>query len=85
MSGEVVLLQRAVYGLRQAGRQWRFRLSRVLLQKIGVEQSKADPYVFRKVVDREVTLILCVDVDDLLIAVAAKDKDKRRLMLFKRN
>ena len=72
-SGEVVLLQRAVYGLRQAGRQWSLRLSRVLLQKIGMEQSKADPCVFRKVVDEEVTLIvICVHVNDL--AVTAKDK-----------
>ena len=72
MSGEAVLLQRAVYGLRQAGRQWRLRLSRVLLQKTGMEQSKADPCVFRKVVDGEVTLIVCVHVDDL--AVTAKGK-----------
>ena len=60
MSGEVVLLQRAVYGLRQAGRQWSLRLSRVLLQTTGIEKSKADPCVFRKVVDGEVTLIVCV-------------------------
>ena len=54
MSGEVVLPQRAVYGLRPAGRQWRLRLGRVLLQEIGMEQSKADLCVFRKVMDREV-------------------------------
>ena len=72
MSGEVVLLQGAVYGLRQAARQWSLRLSRVLLQKIGMEQSKADPCVFRKVVDREATLTVCVHVDDQ--AVTAKDK-----------
>ena len=72
MSGEVVLLQRAVYGFPQAGRQWSLRLSRVLLQTTGMEQSKADPCVFRKVVDGEVTLIVCVHVDDL--AVTAKDK-----------
>ena len=37
----------------------------MLLQTIGVEQSKADLCVFRKVVDREVALIVCVHVDDL--------------------
>ena len=73
MSGEVVLLQRAVYGLRQAGRQWSLRLSRVLLQTTGMEQSKADPLVFRKAVDGEVTLVVCIHVDDL--AVTAKDQD----------
>ena len=45
----------------------------MLLLKIGVEQSKADPCVFRKVVDGEVTLIVCVHVDDL--PVTAKDKE----------
>ena len=75
MSGEVVLLQRAVYGLQQAGRQWSLRLSRrsVLLQKIGMKQSKVDPCVFRKVVDGEVPLIICVHVDN--IAVTAKEKE----------
>ena len=72
VSGEVVLLQRAVYGLREPGRQWSLLLvSRVLLQKIGMGQSKADPCVFRKVVNGEVTLNVCVHVDDL--AVTAKD------------
>ena len=64
-----------LYGLLQAGRQWSLRLSRVLLQQIGMEQSKADPCVFRKVVDGEVTPIVCVHVDDLLIAVTAKGKE----------
>ena len=48
MSGEVVLLQRAVYGLRQAGRQWSLRLSRVLLETTGIEKSKVDPCLFRR-------------------------------------
>ena len=44
MSGEVILLQRAVYGLRQAGRQWSLRLrTTVILQKPGMEKNKADP------------------------------------------
>ena len=47
-------------------------LSRVLLQKSGMGQRKADPCVLCKVVDEEVTLIVCVHVDDL--AVTAKDK-----------
>ena len=58
MSGEVVQLQRAVYGLRQAGRHRSLQLCRVPLQKTGMEQSKADPCVFRKVVDGEVTLLV---------------------------
>ena len=38
-----------------------------------MEQSKADPCVFRNVVNGEVTLIVCVRVDDL--AVTAKDRE----------
>ena len=72
MSGEVVL-QHAVYGLRQAGRHWSLRLSSMLLQKSGLEQSKADTCLFRKVMDGEVTLIVCVHVDDL--AVTAKGEE----------
>ena len=37
------------------------------LQKTGMEKSKADPCVFRKVVDEEVTLIVCAHVDDLAV------------------
>ena len=49
------------------------RLSSVLLQKTGMDQIKADPCVFRKVVDGEIALIVCVHGDDL--AVTAKDKE----------
>ena len=66
-----------MYGLRKAGRQWKMRLTRVLLQTTGMEQSKADPCVYRKVVDGEVTLIGCVHVDDPAVTA----KDKRCLML----
>ena len=38
-----------------------------------MEESKADPFVFRKVVDGEVALILCIHVDDL--AVTANDTE----------
>ena len=71
---EVVLLQRAVYEIRQAGRQRSLRLSRVHLQKIDKEQSKADPCVFHKVVDRDVIYPhVYVHVDNL--AATAKDRD----------
>ena len=47
-----------------------------------MEQSKADPCAFRKVMDGEVTLVACVRADGL--AVTAK-RTKIRLMLFIRN
>ena len=54
------------------------RLSRVLLQKTSMEQIEADPCVFRKAVDAEVTLIVCVHGDDLAVTV----KDKETLDVF---
>lgn len=69
MSGEVVLLQRTVYGLRQAGSQRGLRLSGVFLHNPVMEQSKADPRVFRKVLDEDVTLIVRIHVHDLVVTV----------------
>ena len=53
----------------------------MLLQKTGMEQSKADSHLFLKVVDGGVTLIVCVYVDDLFIAVTAKDKETSDVFL----
>ena len=36
-------------------------------------ESKADPCVFRKVVNGEVTLIVCVHVDGLVVATKSKE------------
>ena len=71
--GEVVLLHRAVYGLRQTGRQWSLWLSRVLLQKPGMQQSKDNSCAFSEVVHGAVTHCMCSCVDGL--AATAKDKE----------
>ena len=49
------------------------RLSGMLQKKTGIKQSKADPCVFRTVVVGDVTLVVCIHVDDFV--VAAKDKE----------
>ena len=67
-SGEIVKLNKAVYGLKQAGRQWSLRPTQVLVEKVGMEQCKADPCVFRLRIDGETKMILCVHVDDILVA-----------------
>ena len=46
-SGEVVKLNNSVYGLKQARRLWAMRLAVVIDRKIGMEQYKAGPCVFR--------------------------------------
>ena len=75
MSSEVVLLQRTVYGLRQVGRQWSLRPSRMLLKKTGIEQSKTDLRLFRKVMEVTLNIYMCVCVYVDGLAVTAKDKE----------
>ena len=65
--GEIVKLNKAVYGLKQTGRQWLLRLTQVLVEKVGMEQCKADQCVFRLRVDGETTMVLCVHVDDIVV------------------
>ena len=66
--GCVLLLQKAIYGLKQAGRQWFAKLKEVLT-KFGMMQVVTDPntYVARKVVNgKPCILVIPVYVDDLL-------------------
>jgi histone deacetylase 1/2 len=66
-SGEKVKLNKAVCDLKQARRQWSSRLTQVLVEKVGMEQCKADPCVFRLRIDGETTMVLCVHVDDNIV------------------
>ena len=66
-SGKIVRLKRSLYGLKQSRRQWANLLAETLV-KYGLEQCKADPCVFRKVVARRVEMIVGVYVDDIMVA-----------------
>ena len=65
-------LERAIYGLKQSGRKWGHLCADTLIEH-GFEQCKADPCVFRKVVDGAVVMIVGVYVDDLLIGGSEED------------
>ena len=69
--GAVELLNKAIYGLVQAGRCWNNKFCDDMAA-IGFEQAKADLCVFRKVVDGEAEMVVVVHVDDIL--AHAKDK-----------
>ena len=56
--------QQGIYGLNQAERWWNTKLT-INLQGIGLEQSHADPCVFRRISDDGKT--------EILVAVAARD------------
>ena len=60
-------LERAIYGLKQNGPQWGHLCADILIAD-GFEQCKADPCIFRKVVDGVVVMIVGVHVDNLLVA-----------------
>ena len=59
-SGEVVKLNKSVYGLKQAGRRWAMHLGDVIVRKIGMEQCKTDPCVFRLIRNGVIVIIVCV-------------------------
>jgi len=61
----VCKLERSLYGLKQASRQWNLELTKLLLSQ-GFYQSKSDYSLFFKVSQGLCTFIL-VYVDDLLI------------------
>ena len=63
--GAVGRLNKAIYGLVQAGKCWNNKFCDDLTV-IGFEQAKADPCVFRKVVDGKAEMAVVVHVDDIL-------------------
>ncbi|KMQ88628.1 retrovirus-related pol polyprotein from transposon tnt 1-94 [Lasius niger] len=63
---QVCRLNRAIYGLKQAGRQWYNQLNEVL-RSIGLYHTKSDPCVFVDNAETTPTIVM-VYVDDIIIA-----------------
>ncbi|CAN0299130.1 unnamed protein product [Ectocarpus fasciculatus] len=74
MSGKFAKLERALYGLKQSGREWGYEAADTLTEN-GFEQSRADPCIFRKMVDGVVKMIIAIYVDDLLVAGSEEECD----------
>ena len=68
LSGKVVKLLKCQYDRKQAGREWHLLLVTWLVEKIGMEQCKAEPCVFRKIIKNEVSLMVGVHVDDIIVS-----------------
>lgn len=62
-SDNVCRLNRAIYGLKQAGRQWNEKLTKKLLQ-FGLKKCRMDPCIFYT---DELKLLVAIYVDDFLI------------------
>ena len=67
-TGNVFKLDRALYRIKQAGRQWSAVFGQTLVDEHGMEQCRADSCVFRKIAEGVVKLILVVHVDDALVS-----------------
>ncbi|CAN0007851.1 unnamed protein product, partial [Sphacelaria rigidula] len=63
-----VKLEKSIYGIKQAGRQWFCLLCQTLPEDVGMVQCEADPCVFKMADAGEVRVILVVHVDDILIS-----------------
>ena len=62
VSGKVVLLNKAVYGLKQSGRAW-YQLVPSTLVECGYEQCLVDPCAFGLIVARDVVAMMVVHVE----------------------
>ena len=71
-NGQVVHLNKSLYGLKQAGRMFNALLVNVVVG-YGLEQVKTDPCVFRLMKDETVTQMVAVHVDDLFGVGGAKE------------
>ncbi|CAB1114633.1 unnamed protein product [Ectocarpus sp. CCAP 1310/34] len=76
-SHNIVKAERAIYGLKQSGRQWGYHAADTLVEN-GFERCNADPCVFRMMVDEVVVMIIVINVDDFL--VAGSDEDCEELL-----
>jgi len=76
-SGRVCLLKKCIYGLKQSGREWYFRLS-YLMKSIGFEICPKEPCLL---VEDEV--LLFIYVDDILVMSKTKQVYERFRDLLK--
>ncbi|CAM9586154.1 unnamed protein product, partial [Sphacelaria rigidula] len=75
-TGSTVRLEKSIYGVKQAGRQWSLLLDKTLMEDVKMSRSKADPCVYRLEERGKVCVILVVHVDDILIGGETKRSER---------
>ena len=80
-TSRVYHLHKALYGLKQAGRAWRIEFDRVLINALHFTRSQADPCLYYRTSNEDLTLI-GTHVDDCLVASTDLDviSDLKRTM-----
>ena len=77
LSEKIVRFLKCQYpGLTKAGREWHMFLVNWLEEEIGLEQCKAEPCVFRLMVKDEVSLMVGVHVDDIIVSGGKNTHEK---------
>ena len=69
-------LLKCQYGLKQVGREWHMLLVNWLVEAIGLERCKAEPCVFKLMVKDEVSLMVGVHVDEIIVSGGKNASDK---------
>lgn len=64
-SDQVCKLNKSIYGLKQASRQWNKKLNSILLE-IGMTRSKIDPCIYYRIINEQDIFFITVYVDDIL-------------------
>ncbi|CAM9906577.1 unnamed protein product [Sphacelaria rigidula] len=72
LTGSLVRLEKSVYGVKQAGRQWYLLLNKTPMEDVKMSQDEADPCGYRLEERGEGCVILLVHVDDVLIGGETK-------------
>jgi hypothetical protein len=70
---KICRLRKALYGLRQAGRQWNYEIDKTM-KRAGLVPTNADPCVY---VDKNTRTFVLIYVDDILIISGNQERERQ--------
>lgn len=75
-------LEKAIYCLKQAGREWKDKLNEELLKMKFVRLVREPCVYIKRIEDNEIKCILSVYVDDILIAGKKEDRETNKRLIM---